>query len=296
MKRSRGKAGSPARKALAAVLLFALAALPVFLLTRAGAGEAPPMPRASFPAEEARSAVESLRARAAACRPEQPDGELERLLADLGRLEAGVDPGPHRGEEVARAMKAFSEVAQGRVAQDREHYLGLGDRLAERFGRAVDRLLEAARREGLARARAADRETVDEIERLGGSFLSRAVERGVIGEDGSLGGPAFLPEVLFLTRWRALAGLDRELALTPLERRAHLGFLAAFSSPAAVSLRLEAVQALGALDPAYDALLARAVVLHEAGRDVEAHAVLMAAIEAGRDDPAVVRFARLLSR
>ncbi|HUT79165.1 MAG TPA: hypothetical protein VM285_15815, partial [Polyangia bacterium] len=159
----------------------------------------------------------------------------------------------------------------------------------------ASQFLEQARRDGLARARVEQRESAKEIERLGGSFLERAVERGLLGEDGRLDGPAFLPEVLFMTRWRGLAGQSRVLGLAPLELRAYLDFVVAFSSHDAVALRLEAVESLAALDPAYDAVLARALVLYQGGRADEAHAVLMAAIRAGRDDPAVERFARFIS-
>jgi tetratricopeptide (TPR) repeat protein len=295
MNQPAGKAGSWRWRPLAAAALaFLLVAGLAYLLTRSGAGELPPMPRASFPPGEAKGALDGLARRAAGYRSSEPERNLERL-ADLGRIETGREPDPDRGEHVALAMKAFSEAAQSSAAADPGHYLGFGDHLAGRFGQAVSRFLEAARRDGLARARIDQRGSLEEIERLGGSFIQRAVERGLLGEDGRLDGPAFLPAVLFLTRWRSLAGQSRVLGLEPVERRAYLDFIVAFSSPDAVALRLEAVESLAALDPAYDAVLARALVLYEGGRADEAHAILMAAIEAGRDDPAVERFARFLA-
>jgi hypothetical protein len=135
----------------------------------------------------------------------------------------------------------------------------------------------------------------DEIRRIGGSFAARAVEREVITEVGEIDGPRNLPSVLFRVRWRALAGIDRREGLEPIEWLAHMDFVLAFSRPTSVEARLQAVGEITKIRPDFDAVLARAIVLHEAGRDGDAKALLDDAIGRGRSDETVTDFARALS-
>ncbi|HUT78032.1 MAG TPA: hypothetical protein VM285_10120, partial [Polyangia bacterium] len=111
------------RLAVAVALAFVLVAGLAYLLTRAGAGQLPPMPRASFSTEEVRAATDGLARRTAGHLVSDAERNLERLLAGLGQVEAGREPDPDRGEQVALAMKAFSEAAQTGAAADPQRYL-----------------------------------------------------------------------------------------------------------------------------------------------------------------------------
>jgi hypothetical protein len=120
------------------------------------------------------------------------------------------------------------------------------------------------------------------------------VERGLVDGSARLRVPAVTPVVLFKSRWRLLARLGPEEGFTPLERRARLDFVIAFSSPEAPERRLTAAVDLKRLDPSYDDVLARAVILHEAGQDREALALLEKSRQAGREDPVLRAFVRVL--
>ena len=71
---------------------------------------------------------------------------------------------------------------------------------------------------------------------------------------------------------------------------AHLDFVAAFSSPRAVELRLQAIDELEKLRPEYDEVIARALVHHDAGEVDESYDILRRAESAGRDDPLLRAF------
>ena len=149
---------------------------------------------------------------------------------------------------------------------------------------AVDGFLEVGRREGIRGALDEPSEPLDRVIAAGGLFVFKSVERGVIGERGELRGPRLLPEVLFRKRWCGAVGIADAAGLSPIEQRAALDFSIAFTSQA--DERLKAIDALAALDPAYDADVARGLVLLQAGRTADAKAAVDRALAAKRTDRA----------
>jgi hypothetical protein len=276
---------------LVVVGAIALAALVYFLTRRSG--EVPDLPRPRFTADEVERAVAQVEERAREVSLTDDERMLVAMIGDLNRAETAEPVGPESAVEIEGLVKAVGELARARAARNLERYLRLGDAQAVEFDRAVDELLARARRVGVERAMAS--EAGDELQRLGGSFAARAIERGVITGGGEIDGPALLPLVLFRVRWRALAGVDRREGLSPLEWRAYMDFVLTFSKPSSVETRLQAIDEIADLEPGFDALLARAIVYHEAGMDDDALALLGEAIAGGRDDEAVTGFARSIS-
>jgi hypothetical protein len=270
---------------------LALAAL-VYLLARRG-GEVPDLPRPRFADAEVSEALRELAARAARATVTDDERALIGMIEELNLAETAEQVGPETAVQVEGMVKAVGEVARARAARNLERYLRLGDSLALEFDGALEAVLAGARREGLVRAMRS--EAGAELKRIGGSFAARAVERGVITDSGEIDGPQLLPSVLFRVRWRALAGVDRREGLAPVEWLAHMDFVLAFSKPSSVEARLQAIGEISRLQPEFDALLARAVVLHEAGRDGDARALLDEAIDRGRSDESVADFVRSLS-
>jgi len=292
---SRARIGA-SRSALLIALLAAVVGGVVYLLASRGGGRAPDMPRASFGEDELKASARGLAERAEGFEPDDDERRLIDLLERLNLAETRREPGPETLKEVRGLVGAVTEEARSLAGADRARYLSMGAHLAIRFERALLELLEAARGEGLAALIEASAPRASEARRLGGAFLAEAMDRGLIEDDGRLRGPSILPQVLFRVRWRGFAGVGLQEGLLPVERRAYMDFVAAFSREGSVEVRLQAVEELSSLDPSYDAAIARAVVLHEAGKDWDAHIELEAAIEAGRDDDVVRDFARLLGR
>jgi len=269
----------------------ALAALVYFLTRRTG--DVPDLPRPQFDADQVEQATADLAKRAAEVSLTDDERALIGMLEDLNRAETAEPTGPESAVQVEGMVKAVGEVARARAARNLQRYLRLGDSLAIDFGEALGALLTEARGDGLERAMRSD--AGDEIRRLGGSFASRAIERGLLTEDGAIDGSVLLPHVLFRVRWRALAGLDRREGLAAVEWLAHMDFVLTFSRPSSVEARLQAIDEIVKTQPEFDALLARAIVYHEAGMDDEALSLLSEAIAAGRADDAVTDFARTIS-
>jgi hypothetical protein len=271
--------------------VVALAAL-VFFLARRG-GEIPPLPRPGFDDGEVRRSLEELAARAKEVSITDDERTLLEMFEKLNRAETAEPQGPETARQVEGMVKAVGEVALARATRNPERYLRLGDSMAVEFDRALNAVLERARSGGLARA--LESEAGDDLRRLGGSFVKRAVERELIDDSGEIDGPAHLAQVLFRVRWRAIAGMDRRRGLSPVEWLAHMDFALTFSRPESVELRLQAIDEIQKLGPGFDALLARAIVLHEAGMSGEALALLDEAIAGGRKDEPVLDFARFLT-
>ncbi len=270
---------------VASFLLAAIAgAIAIFVFAR-GEKALPEMPRARFGDAEIDAALQALRARTAAFSP----GGDERRLVDEMRTMHLAEVAAYRGKETkerSRALlDAFRKTAVSVAEADRARFVTLGEQLAVALQDAVGAFLEVGRREGIRDAFEGPSEPLDRVIAAGGVFVFKSAERGVIGERGELRGPRLLPEVLFRKRWCGAVGIADAAGLSPIEQRAALDFSIAFTTQA--DERLKAIDALAALDPAYDAEVARGLVLLQAGRTADAKAVVDRAIAAGRTDRGV---------
>ena len=82
--------------------------------------------------------------------------------------------------------------------------------------------------------------------------------------------------------------------LSPVERVVYYDFVVAFTEPDAVSRRLGAIERLKSLDDTYDEIVARAVVLYQAGQRERARDTLRRGVEDGRRDSEIASFLRAL--
>ncbi|MDD5308736.1 MAG: hypothetical protein PHU25_15570 [Deltaproteobacteria bacterium] len=278
--------------AVVAGLAFVVAATAVYVFARNLTGVVPALPRPAFDEKEVRAAMEGFDKGDAAFEASPEEQVLADLLERIHMAETDASALANRGT-IAALVEEFGDKARQSVARGKERFLALGDHLAARFGREFTRFSAVAAASGVAAWGKKSREA-EALRRAGGAFLERSVERGLVDASGRLRAPALTPVVLFKSRWRLLAGLHPDEGFTPLERKARLDFVAAFSSPDGPERRLAAAIELKRLDPAYDDVLARAVILHEAAQDRAALDLLEKAGEAGRDDPVLRSFARAL--
>jgi hypothetical protein len=278
-------------KALAAAIAgsFAVAVLIFWLVS--SQGRIPPMPRATFSAEEEAAALKDLKGRIHGFAPTDEERDLIRLLDEVHRTETAED-GPENQAEIRRKIESFRAAASRLSGMAEERYLLLGDFLAVEFDGALEALLAKIRALSKNDNRAKGVVSFERIERLGGSFFSRCVSRGAITRDGRLLASRLAPEVLFRARWRLLGELRLEIGLSLIEKKAYYDFVAAFTSPHSENQRLAAVGELGGLDKSYDTVIARALVFHQAGKDADAYKHLQEAIFAGRGGAAVRNFSR----
>jgi hypothetical protein len=286
--------GSRPRGLAALVLISGAVGLGVLVYFLAGGerGSVPSIPRVDFSEPAVAESLRDLERRASSIEPSDDDRELLSLLEDLHASETAERIGPDAARRIEELLRVIREEAQSALARDREGYLALGDRQAWLFHSAMRDLLAAARSGGLE---SVDAERRSRLVRLGGAFFQRAVDRGLVTEDGALRGPDHLPSVLFRVRWRMLAGMDAHADLERVEIAAHLDFVAAFAPPAEVERRLEAIEKLAERDGSYDAVMARAVALSEGGRASEAYDLLRAVREKGREDEALLGLLRHLA-
>jgi hypothetical protein len=254
-------------------------------------GRIPSLPRVHLTADDQNQAIEELLSRIKDYEPNPEEKELALLLTRIHRLETTQKDD---GAKLPEVLKLFNEAASDVIRRDKKRYLLLGDFLASEFAKSFENLLSLARREGFSRMSARDNKKIEEIKIKGGSFLTHARRRGVIGDKGQLHVPRITPQVLFRIRWRHMGGLPIDEELNSQEKRAYFDFVVAFTDPLSIKRRLGAIKRLKETDNSYDDLIARAIVLHESGSDQNAYRELKTAIDQGRTDAEILDFAKAL--
>jgi hypothetical protein len=254
----------------------------VFFAARCGEKPLPELPRARFAEAEVDAALAALRGRTAEFAPR---GDEERLVVDIRAVheaEAAAARGKESRERGAALYDGFRKAAAAVARADKGRYLLVGERLALELQDAIGPLLDDAREQGTEEVLSGSGAALARAITAGGTFAFKAAERGLIDRRGELRGPRLLPEVLFRKRWCGAVGLTGQEVFSEVERRAELDFAAAFTTD--VGQRLDAIEKLAGLDRSYDAVVARALVLHAAERDAEARATIEEAVRRGRDD------------
>jgi len=254
----------------------------IFFVARYGDKPLPEMPRARFEGAEVGASLASLRARA---EPVVLRGDELRLAEEMQVMhvaEVAALRGAEPKDRGAALFDAFRKTASALATSDRGRYLLVGEKLALELMDALEPLLEAAGRDGMPILLSGDGLELRRVVDAGGTFVFKVVERGVVDPHGELLGARVLPEVLFRKRWCAAVGLPGAEGFDGVERRAELDFTAAFTTD--VDRRLKAAEELASLDRSYDGVVARALVLHGAGRDAEARRIVEEAVRKGRDD------------
>jgi hypothetical protein len=280
--------------ALAGVAIFGGMVAGVYFLARREPPPVPPMPRAAVPEEEVARALSELEQRTGAFTPDERERELVRIMERLNSAESGV-AGAGKGRDEAKAlMDEFKDRAAEVIAADEGRFLRLGELGAMEFHDALAGVLREARLRGLDAALADGGEKAARLRRAGGTFM-RLAERGLFGRDGTMSASPLLPEVLFRRRWCALAGRPGAEGLSEAERKVSLDFVVAFGDPGDVMTRVRAVDELAALDPGYDADVARALVYHQGGQAQRAIQVLEKAAAARPGDAVVAGFLGFLT-
>jgi hypothetical protein len=254
-------------------------------------GRIPSLPRIQITDGNQNQVTEELFSRIKGFEPHAEEKELALQLTGIHRLETTKNA---QGAKLKEALDLFRETASYVIVKDKKRYLLLGDYLAFKFGEALENLLSFAQRDGFDAVRVNNKKIIEEIEIKGGSFLNRARGRGVIGDKGQLHMPRITPQVLFRIRWRHLGGLRIEEDLNQVETKAYFDFVVAFTNPLSVKRRLGAITRLKEMDNSYNDLIARAIVLHEAGNDLDAYKALKNAIDQGRNDAEILSFAKAL--
>jgi hypothetical protein len=270
--------------AVLAVVAAIGAAVAVYCIT-SSKRPLPAMPRASFDSAEIDAALGALRSRAQAFSPNAEERRLMDEVRSLHLSEVAATRGKEPQERSRGLLDTVRKDSVSLAGADRGRFVALGEKLAVAMQDEIEAFLEVGRRQGMEAALSQPSEALDRVLTAGGLFLFKALERGVVGERGELRGPRLLPEVLFRKRWCGAIGLEGEARFAPVEERALLDFTAVFTKD--VDERLKAIDSLSRRDRSYDAEVARALVLLQAGRAAEAKGAVDRAVKAGRVDHAV---------
>jgi hypothetical protein len=175
-----------------------------------------------------------------------------------------------------------------------EGYRLLGMKFSLEFKDLMDSLLDDAANGGIASALERDPARADRLKKLGGSFLRRAMDKGVIESNGHMHAPRLALQTMFQARWNHLGGLAPDDTLGPVARKVFFDWTIRFSESTNLNKRLAAIGLLHTADPSYDQALAKAVALYEGGKKEDARRVLEQAVSEGRQDETILRFASSL--
>ncbi|MCP4605209.1 MAG: hypothetical protein GY847_32615 [Proteobacteria bacterium] len=291
---AESQSGSASRIQIAAVLGALVIASAVFFIVP-GNDRIPSLPRAVFSSREQDQAMAELSNRVKGFKPTDEEQSLVEQLKTMHRSETMDLKDKARKDEVEREVASFRQAASGFVAQNEKRYLLLGDYLAVDFNKTLDRFLSLARDTPIEVLTAEGGKEINHLKRCGGAFLLRAVKRGAISSHGRLSASRITPQTLFRIRWRHLGKMKLLLGIKPVEQKAYFDFVAAFGNTSSVNRRLSAIKKLKTLDESYNDVVARAIVLHEAGRDREAYKEVLDAIEKGRSNVDIRRLAKAFS-
>lgn len=248
----------------------------------------PPMPRAAITAQEELDELTRIKDALKALRTGK---DIHLFIEKVEALNlAEIDPS-HVSESELRAAQ---EAARAMAHENPEGYRLLGMKFSLEFKDLMETLLDDASRGGIPSALERDAARANRLNKLGGSFLRRAMEKGVIESNGHMHAPRLSLQTMFQARWNHLGGLSPDDSLGPVARKVFFDWTARFSEPTNLNKRLSAIGLLHMADPSYDETLAKAIALYEGGRREDARRVLEQAIADGRQDETILRFASSL--
>ena len=256
---------------LGAALLIALPVVLGLVLYQVilSRGHIPDMPRAALEVDGAHRSIEALSKRAEGFAPTEAERALIARLEDLHLAETGAESDALPTTSVEKQTLDLMQALRKTAGTDRTRFLVLGDFLAFRFHLALEALLKEPMKD-----RGPHSLSLTRVILFGGAFYRQALARGIIDANGALRGSKALPEILFRTRWRRLAGMKGDEEFDRYEQTVLLDFTVRFVDKIEVKRRLEAARALAAQEPAYDGAIAEAVIYFEAADPQSALKVL----------------------
>ena len=279
--------------ALAVLLAMGLALL-IFFLARNAQDPTPSMPEPTIDIAQRDAALKRLQQRAG----QHQDDDYSRALTEayfaLNAAETQQPAAPP--ERIAELMNAFQERGLVPSTGQTDRFFRVGDSLAVAFEQALHRVLALAKTQGLSAVIQANGPEIQGLYKLSGSFFAHFLRRGIVAEDGTLSVDGAVPQILFRRRWRVLGGTAHRQDFLEIESLIDLNFVLHHTAPTQSALRLAAIRRIQGIDTNFDAELARALVLHEAGRIEEAHAIAAALQQARPQDRSIARYAAHLKK
>ena len=247
---------------LGAALMVGIPLLLGFVLYRviSSRGHIPEMPRAALEADGAHRSIDALSKRIVGFVPTKAERDIITRLEDLHLAETGAKSDTPPTTSVEKQTRDLMQVLKKTAEADRARFLVLGDFLAFRFHLALEALLKQP-----VKNRGPHSLPLTRVVLFGGAFYRQALARGLIGANGALQSSEALPEILFRTRWRRLAGMKGDEEFDRYEQTALLDFTVRFVDKSEVSRRLDAARKLGARDSTYDGTVADALIYFEGG-------------------------------
>ncbi len=286
------RAISPKSKKIRMVAVLVMVGIALLVYLRiTSSPRMPEFPRCAISQNRANQVIQSLRARTAGFEPSAKEKELIHLLQRVHQLEAG-DPSAAESDELVQKLSMVRFQSERLTGVSLDRYLKLGDHLAVNFHDALETylLLVRANPGGHSDSDSAAASVIDRS----GAFLKLALKRGAISPDGTMHMSPITPQVLFRVRWRSLANLRLDMDLKSPEKSAYFDFKAKFADKKNLKSRITAIAELTRTCPAYDATIARAMAMYQAGNKERAKKELENAIEKGRGTPQIKQLLRTL--
>ncbi len=279
-------------------LIFLLGALTIgfsiFFFVQSS-GRIPPLPRMVFSDDELQHSLQVLKNRVKDFKPQERELEIVKQIEEVHLAETVAASAAMTREELEKKVDQLRGAAALELDASQTRYLLLGDWLAAGFQDAWDEYFSRVSSAIHSKPKFENDPALDHLRLRGGAFLNRIVASDAIDSRGQLRAARIMPEVIFRVRWRRWVGIRVDEQLSRTEMKAYFDFLVAFTRPSAFEKRMKSISEIKKLDGSYDAEIAHAVVLHEAGDDKMAHTLLKKAIEKGRSDSLIKDFARALA-
>jgi len=215
--------------------------------------------------------------------------EGRRRLESVARLAARHESTAQE-QALMESLAGHSQLQLGRAADDRFDEIAAAEqfrlaRLCNAVGSAggAEALETTASTLGLRLVKAIGRiekhgaEAESDARSIGGSFLDRAKQTGIVGADGRFETHPLVPFVLARAGYLADCGLPHEAGLTPIELDAFDVFRIHHGRTLPRGVRYRAIERFGQRHPSFPASLAAATIALEAGDHGTAHQHLRSA-------------------
>ncbi|MCP4680268.1 MAG: hypothetical protein GY854_33205 [Deltaproteobacteria bacterium] len=258
-------------------------------------GRIPPLPRVVFSDDDLQHSLRALQSRVKGFQPRDKELEMVKQIEEVHLAETSSISDPLMRTGLETKTNQLRQTAALHVDASQTRYLLLGDWMAADFQSAWDEYFSRDLSATSSGVKSENDPMLTRLRMSGGAFLSRIAASEAIDSRGQLRAARIIPEVIFRVRWRRWVGIRVDEQLSRTELKAYFDFLVAFTSPSAFERRMKSISEIKQLDESYDSDIAQSVVLHEAGDDKKAHALLIKAVEKGRNDSLIRDFARAIA-
>jgi hypothetical protein len=264
----------------------------VFFAASRKHGDIPPMPSVNIHADDIAFARNRLKKRAAGIVITDYHKTLFNLFYKLNIAEESENSSAN----LPALMREFEKKTQIGATAKKERYLLAGDYMTVQFKKALDKVFNEAASQGLNSVISNRTKAYQNFVKVGGTFLKKFINKGLVQNNGKLNVLPDVPEILFKRRWRVLGGLPYRYKFLKVETLIDMQFVLKNSDKTDIKKRLNAVKRIKQFDSDFDEVISTALIYFEGKNRKKALAVLKNAEKKGRSDLRIESFIEYLKK